>query len=357
MVRHLCTVLDDATRKSTASQPIQTHPSFLLALAFITITIDFIYQITFFVAILLLDEQRVQANRKDCFVCCKRIEDAGPQSANDIVEAITIESVATGAIVQPAFQPTIADRFMDWYGQQLMRPLVKVIVVVAFTALFGFCTYSATLLTLEFKSSDFLPDQSYAIDFLDAVNMYTHRKMYIGVIFRGTNQSDPLVQQQMIDYIEDLSQLPQVQAKPELCWVLDFQALRKGEIPGLEHYTSLLDMSKNQTAKEQLDLLLSVPEINQVYGSSMVRNEDGDIIASKCFVTVNNVDMDVAKEQIDFLADQRRITVEQPINQGRDDDAFFTFDLIYFIWEYVFGCVGFDRLLSPMHVGLTTPSL
>ena len=37
--------------------------------AFPTIIIDFFYQITFFVALLVLDERRIQENRRDCCVC------------------------------------------------------------------------------------------------------------------------------------------------------------------------------------------------------------------------------------------------------------------------------------------------
>merc|ERR1712232_359347 len=41
-----------------------------------TIFIDFIYQTTFFVALIVLDEQRVEAKKRDCFTCLKAPERA-----------------------------------------------------------------------------------------------------------------------------------------------------------------------------------------------------------------------------------------------------------------------------------------
>ena len=39
--------------------------------AFTTIGIDFVYQITFFVALTVLDEERIQNRRKDVLICYK----------------------------------------------------------------------------------------------------------------------------------------------------------------------------------------------------------------------------------------------------------------------------------------------
>ncbi|CAB9506448.1 Pick C1-like protein 1 [Seminavis robusta] len=307
----------------TTSIPIIQY---LCLYAFPTICIDFLYQISFFVAIIVLDERRIAANRRDCCICFSA-KDRGTEEDTDGLE----DDVSQVAV--PIKAPVV-DRFMDWYCDHLLHPVVKVVVMIVFTALVGVCIYSTTLLKQEFKPADFLPQVSYAMDFLDAMDLYTNRKLGVAAYFRDVDQSDPQVQQQMIDYINDLAALPQIQAMPELCWVTDFQKLMNGDNPAFEEYSSLLGENSTLTFTEKLDLMLSVPEINEAYGSSILRNEDGEIVASSCFIAVNHVDLDVVKEQSIFLADQRKVAEAQPINQDGEGFKFFAFDLIYFIWEF-----------------------
>lgn len=55
---------------------------------------------------------------------------------------------------------------------------------------------------------------------------------------------------------------------------------------------------------------------------------------------VDDLDLDVVDEQIRLLNLQRDITRAQPINQGRSDWAFFTFDNLYLTWEFYDAVVG-----------------
>jgi len=152
------------------------------------ITIDFFYQITYFVALLALDEQRVQANRRDC--CCwitveqekedneqerdshKQEQDSnGPKSEN-VTDSDRAAAVATTTgtseatlIATPAASSTTmtkttgeeqsADtsskvslqvRIMVWYSEFLLRPWVRVAVLVVFAGFFALNCYSASLL-------------------------------------------------------------------------------------------------------------------------------------------------------------------------------------------------------------------
>ncbi|CAB9499474.1 Pick C1-like protein 1 [Seminavis robusta] len=296
--------------------------------AFPTICIDFLYQISFFVAILVLDEQRITANRRDCCVCFS----AKRRNSIEVEDNDEMEKEVSGKAA-PTKGPLV-DQIMEWYSSHLLHPFTKAVVLVVFTALAGVCLYSTTLLQQEFKPSDFLPEVSYAADFLDASDLYTNRKLQVLAYFRDVNQSDPQVQQQMIDYINNLAALPQVQATPELCWITDFQKLMNGDNPALEGYSSILGENSTLTFTEKLNFLLSFPEINQAYGNSIVQNEDGEIVASSCWISVNYVDLEVVQEQSFFYADQQQVSEAQPINQGEDRFKFFSFFNIYFIWEF-----------------------
>jgi Niemann-Pick C1 protein len=89
--------------------------------AFPTIIIDFIFQITFFVALIVIDERRIQANRRDCCFCC---------TAANKSEASTLDLSG-----EP--EKHFADRLMARYADFLLRPVVKWVVIVVFAAMLG----------------------------------------------------------------------------------------------------------------------------------------------------------------------------------------------------------------------------
>jgi len=301
--------------------------------AFPTILIDFIYQITFFVAILVLDERRIQANRRDCCIWVTVEGEDEPNETTGQEDGGLQDSAKSKA-------PMITDRIMKWYSEHLLRPRVKVAVLVVFAAFTAFCIYSATLLEQDFRPSEFLPDDSYAYAFIDSSSEYTTQKLQVKVYFRHVDQSDPEIQRQMIEYMEDLEAMPQVNRTADFCWVRDFQKMKDGSDPVFEQYSYLFD--SNMTFTQQLDLMFAVPQIKELYGLDIARDENGNIEASRCTLVINGVDLDIVQEQIKMLADQRAISAAQPINQGREDFAFFNVDLLYYIWEFY--AVAVDEL-------------
>jgi len=288
--------------------------------AFPTIMIDFVFQITFFVALLVLDERRLQENRMDCCPCVK-------------VKIKTEDRAEDVATENQAPEKSAQERFMAWYAHQLLRPSVKAIVVVVFLAYAAVCAYSTTMLTQEFDFADLLPTDSYVKDFLFSMETYTERVLGIGIYFRGDfDQMHPDIIQQMIDYVDELSALPQTAAEPPFCWFRDFQNFQNSSL-------AIHAGTDNMTLQEQIDFAFSVDAIQETYGRHVVRNEYGIITSSRCYTYLENVDLGVVEQQIDFLNAQRAITARQPINQGTNDWSFFTFDQLYFIW--VSTCVLF----------------
>jgi len=317
--------------------------------ALFAISIDFIYQITFFIAILVLDERRIQAQRYDCCICFVKQqpeddhddennkddnntgdnEDENNNNGTELATTYNNNGCSNHAI-------TLPERFMEWYGHQLLRPRVKLFVLLGFTTFLGYCAYSATLLTQEFVPADFLPQDSYAQSFLEASASYTTSRLRVATFFRDIDQSDPNVREQMIQFIHDLSNMPQINKAPDFCWVTDLDELLSGNETDPEHQdlVDLLQLQGNLTFSQQLDLLLAIPAIQDVYGDDIARFEDtGEIEASRCVFSINGVDVNKVEEQIKFLADQRRLTASQPLNAGRQDRfAGFSFDPIFFLW-------------------------
>ena len=160
---------------------------------------DFIFQITFFVALIVIDEKRIQDKRRDWFVCL-------PVSGRENEDA-TDE-------VAPADKP-IADRVMLWYASKLLRPWVKAAVLVVFAGLLGGLAYSATKFEEAFNFKEVLPSDSYLQGFFNSIDDYSSRTgIAPGVYFRFVDQGNAEIQAQMEDYVNDLVELNEVNDQP-----------------------------------------------------------------------------------------------------------------------------------------------
>ena len=63
----------------------------------------------------------------------------------------------------PGKSKHFSERFMIWYAEQLMRPWVKVMVLLGFAGYTAFCSYRMTLLTQEFNVEDYTVSTNNAI--------------------------------------------------------------------------------------------------------------------------------------------------------------------------------------------------
>ena len=330
-------------------QPI----SWLCMYAFPTIMIDFIYQVTFFVALLILDERRIQANRQDCcfWVTVPKTDEGDddrtmaetpsntPMKENAAMDAsLTVNDIATAQwrlsrrrsstrrhhnYVEPLSNHP-ADRFMRWFAEKLMNPFVKIFVLLVFAAFAGICAYSTTLMRQAFNFKDLLPRGSYAADFVTAVEYYSDRAMFVEINFRFVDQADPEIRAAMEQYIDDLiSDVDALNEEPPLCWVREFR----------------LFVSTNETLaelpfNEQLDAALAHPSINDAFARDFVYREDGSILSSKCRIYVTDIDMESVQSQINFLQQTRAVAAKQPVNKNMKHSCFFVYDLLMHIYAF-----------------------
>lgn len=274
-----------------------------------TVIIDFLYQITFFIALLVLDERRIQQQRMDCCLC---IHISKRDERNDTY---------TGH----AANEHIADRFMKWFASCLMRCKIKYAVLCIFFSFAVVCIWSTTRLKQEFQFKDLMPKGSYGVSYLTAMQRYTDRAIGPWIVFRDVDQSDELVQDQMLEYIDDLvANVDAFGEEPPLCWLKEF---RKYLLTANERF-------KQKPFTEQLDELLSDPAIGDAFSDDIIRRQDGNITASRCQIFVTDLNMDSVQAQIDFLQQQDKVTIDQPVNQGGKRWAFFTYDPLYNIFAF-----------------------
>ena len=151
----------------------------------------------------------------------------------------------------------------------------------------------------------------------------------------------------MRDYIHSLAELPEIGKLPDACWVMDFEPLVQGDfsavdLSGLpeeqaaraEFLVSALQ-SGNFTFDETMAIVLEIPEIRDIYGEDIVRNENGEITSSKCYLHVRHIDLEDVHGQVAFLHEQQRVSALQPVNQlpgNVENWAFFSFSSFHGYW-------------------------
>lgn len=275
-----------------------------------SICLIFLFQMTFFIACLVLDERRVQANRIDCLFCQSSLVLDSPPTAH------------TGSLV---------DKVTLWYADKLLRPTTQTAVIIFFLALAGASAYSASKLMQEFRFTDVLPNDSYASQAILAYTDYSSRSpIILSVVFRDVDQSDAAIRLQMEMYIEDLvNNTIQIEKKPAMCWLYDFET-------SLTTY----DEADNQASTKEnfhkkVATFLANPVFRQLYTKNIVLNENGTIETSRCDLPMDNVNILVVKDQIEALQAQRAVTHDQPINKGYENRLrFFSYENEFQIWQF-----------------------
>ncbi|CAB9516753.1 Pick C1-like protein 1 [Seminavis robusta] len=343
--------------------------------AFPTIIIDFIYQVTFFISLIVLDERRIQANKKDiCFWsvaekddCLQQgetfsdNEDSPVKQPNDntirtntdeeaVVEKGIVEKVPSKSLPQDDLEPYVAekthfaDRFMYWWAKRMLRPFNQGIVVVLFLVVLATSLIAATRLKQEFNYIDMVPNDSYLKDYFTAIDDYTVRNgLYVYVFFRDVDQSDPDVQQQMLDYIDDLNDSDAIAHYPVYFWLRDFNQF-------VADNPKLADLTFN----EKIATFFKDPGWEDLYGEHVVISDDGSVIESRCVAYVD-VNMQKSKDGTDMLKEMRAVSSRQPINQGKEHWPFLTYSDEYHILEFY--SVVVDELISTTIMGVVAVSV
>jgi Niemann-Pick C1 protein len=298
--------------------------------ALASMVIVFFYTITFFVALIVLDERRIQENRRDCCVFM-----AGPDDDDetmDTAESMEDGSLVTKQIVTKKKEPKADDEtnnqgiaFMAWYADILMKPFSKAIVLLGAVSFFAWCAYSASIFSQAFNVTEMLPSDSYAKAYMTASNDYGQRGWIVpSAYFRNVDQSDEEVQQQMENYVNDLVEIDSISSQPPLFWLRHFKDTF------LPYDDRLLELTFNQ----QVDIFLSHSPFKELYGPHIVRDEEtGDIIASRCVLYMDMVDLSSIESQLRALRQQRNVSRHQPVNAGTEDN-FFLWEYNMFVWDF-----------------------
>uniref|UniRef100_I3MT02 NPC1 like intracellular cholesterol transporter 1 n=2 Tax=Ictidomys tridecemlineatus TaxID=43179 RepID=I3MT02_ICTTR len=116
----------------------------------LAIILDFLLQMTAFVALLSLDSKRQEASRPDIFCCCKS-QNLPPPEHNE------------GLLLR---------FFRKTYAPFLLHRITRRVVLVLFLALFGVSLYYISYLSVGLDQELALPKDSYMLDYFLFMNQY-----------------------------------------------------------------------------------------------------------------------------------------------------------------------------------------
>lgn len=320
-----------------------------------TVLIDFLYQITFFVAILVYDDRRIKANRYDCLVCFKSKTQSGQdeetrnETANvgnivdgdvaDMCETSNEVDVDDCSVERPGVQPpaerdnlndsaqnSYTHQFMDKYSDLLLKPLSKVCVLVFFSGLAAIGIYGALQQRQEMDFRDLTPVDSFVRTFFDAAYTYASARntgyLQAYAYFRNVDFASRDIQEQMEDYVNDIVGIPFISNQPDYFWLRDFNDF----VAGNETLASMEFV-------DQVDVFLGTEPFDKIYRNDIVRDKNGVMTASRCSVVFDKSSLFDVQVQIDSIQTQRKVTEAQPINNGKSDWHFFMMGQLFYGWE------------------------
>jgi hypothetical protein len=105
--------------------------------------------------------------------------------------------------------------------------------------------------------------------------------------------------------------------QPDFCWFRDFDKfVMANSDAGFA----------NQPFSAQLSAFLADDVYSQLYRDDIVLDDNGSIKASRCIISMDEVDLEDVVVQIDALEEQLAVTERQPINKGKSEFSFFTYE-------------------------------
>lgn len=251
---------------------------------------DYLYQITFFIALMKIDDQRVRARRRD-FVCCSKKLSSGLSDDNS--------NNRDGSLVAA-------------YTKELLRPSVKILVLVFFGAIFVLGCLNATYVTVEFSIRDLTTPGSETDRFLETeAEYFADPSLTCHIYVR--NMSSP---EAIEEFLDSLIATDYVANRPEPFIFDAFQEFATQEL-------LRLSSGSNTTSIESLpsslleNFLTSQPQwIRDV----SLDYESGQLVAFRAEVTADVDRFGSVRHQVEFLKEQRRIALQNPLNANITDD-------------------------------------
>ena len=119
-------------------------------------------------------------------------------------------------------------KIVERYAKFILRPIVKVSILVCFTALLVVGAWGASKQNQEFDFRVLMTPDSHVRTYFSALDFFFSGGVANSLLashcyFREIDVSDENNEDAMISFVEDMGSLPNVQYLPSQFWLLDFQ--------------------------------------------------------------------------------------------------------------------------------------
>jgi Niemann-Pick C1 protein len=243
--------------------------------AAVCVFIDYIYQITFFVALLVIDHDRAKAGRYDLLCCCFR----APEPELDDEESCDIPQRQAVIPHQGVPRTTISVRevrpssrsIIKLYTDVLFVDSTRIFVLLLFTALFVIGVIYASKVTVDFSERDLSPSDSQSNRFAEAFDSYYeesvgqfHGQLY----FHDIDFSNADVRQQMVDFRQDILSLGADSYPQYPTFAEDFDLF----------LTETFNSTNGISFTEQLDGFFNITAYQLLHGDTVIRDESSGSI-------------------------------------------------------------------------------
>lgn len=291
--------------------------SYFCIYAAVSIFVDFLLQVTFFVQFMAWDVDRRKAQRIDC--CCCLVRGQATPEGKDV------EQEAPGGMEQPEDgakdAPLQTSLLGEWMGSKLvpaiLSPMGKCAVFVAAISFFALGLVGCMHVTQGFDVLDTTQDGSFLHDYLSAARSLGisggDDTLPIGIYWQDLNVTSTDVQQMMLHVEQDALKLSHSEG-PLDSWIDDFLlwASREKQFSG-DINDSGLYASINQFYPA-LHQFLSEPE-NERFVSDIIFNEAGDaVVISRSHLW--QVDTASAERKKQALSEIRRSLETSPLGSN-----------------------------------------
>ena len=180
---------------------------------------------------------------------------------------------------------------------------------------------------------------SFILDFESALYEYSSRTTSpTRAVFRFVDQSDEIIQQQMLEYMKEMSELDSVREAPKFFWLWHFN-----------EFLNQTGLGDEVPFNEKLATFLDIQIFHDLYGKEIRLDDEGNIVSSRGYYFMDDVGLPV-RDQIDALSEQSDAMARQPINQGKSssDFPFISYNGIFNVWEFYSRCGTFHRRLDDL---------
>ncbi|TPX31091.1 hypothetical protein SmJEL517_g05502 [Synchytrium microbalum] len=182
--------------------------------AALAVFVDFLLQVTAFVALMALDAKRMESNRVDCFPCIRMPTPQTPQPTESFLQMLMAK----------------------YYSPFLLHPVTKLLVVLAFFGSFLIFLSAALRVELGLDQRIALPRDSYLINYFDNLESYFRVGPPVYFVARGVDVTTREGQQSVCgrfsgcaeyslsNILEQERKRPEVSylAEPTAVWLDDF---------------------------------------------------------------------------------------------------------------------------------------